>query len=278
METFLQQINLYTISKRNDTFRNIKALLKTVNNIEVADFSKSFNNIEKLYIEKDILLSRNSILFINDESINKNSLFEFLIKTLSSDSSIEAKKILYTASTNKDYINNLIQFNFNGIIHSKETPLLVNNAERKKDFQSTKVSKEKFIKIIRLIEIGCNCYDNSITSMTPKRYAWARDGNRNFVSNPITELDLHEQIRNDAESSLQKTILFIRKLSLREREVLLLIAKGIKNLNIARELNLAVTTVETHKANMLKKLELKTTYDLLIFAVRNEAILKLLPK
>jgi DNA-binding NarL/FixJ family response regulator len=56
-------------------------------------------------------------------------------------------------------------------------------------------------------------------------------------------------------------------LSDREAEVLRLIASGHSNKEIAATLSLSVKTVEAHKANAMRKLELKGRIDIVRFAV-----------
>jgi DNA-binding NarL/FixJ family response regulator len=60
--------------------------------------------------------------------------------------------------------------------------------------------------------------------------------------------------------------------SAREREVLQLLAEGKSNKDISAELNLSVKTVETHRANIMRKLSLKNIADLVLYAVRNHII------
>ncbi len=72
-----------------------------------------------------------------------------------------------------------------------------------------------------------------------------------------------------------KEVNSIETLSKREKEILLLLAEGLKNRDIARELFTSYRTIETHKTHMVKKLELKNTTELLCFAVKNLEHLKL---
>lgn len=57
-------------------------------------------------------------------------------------------------------------------------------------------------------------------------------------------------------------------LSQREREVLQLLAEGSTAREIARRLHISVKTVETHRRNLLGKLELETVADLVRYAIR----------
>lgn len=58
------------------------------------------------------------------------------------------------------------------------------------------------------------------------------------------------------------------KLSTREREMLKLIAEGNKNKDIAKILCLSIKTVETHRYNLMRKLDAHSVADLMAFANR----------
>jgi two-component system response regulator NreC len=58
----------------------------------------------------------------------------------------------------------------------------------------------------------------------------------------------------------------------REREILQLIAEGNSNKDVANLLNLSVYTVETHRANLMEKLKLKSVPELILYAVRKGII------
>lgn len=59
-----------------------------------------------------------------------------------------------------------------------------------------------------------------------------------------------------------------RELTMREEEVLRLIAQGHSNKEISSQLKIAVKTVESHKANLMQKLELRTRTEIVRYAVR----------
>ena len=61
-------------------------------------------------------------------------------------------------------------------------------------------------------------------------------------------------------------------LSPREREILQLIAEGKSNKDIANLLNLSLYTVETHRGNILQKLNLHSVPELILYAVRKGVI------
>ena len=59
----------------------------------------------------------------------------------------------------------------------------------------------------------------------------------------------------------------IERLTAREREVLRRIAEGLANKEIASALHIGVRTVETHRANLLRKLGMRSTAELTRFAI-----------
>lgn len=59
-----------------------------------------------------------------------------------------------------------------------------------------------------------------------------------------------------------------RGLTDREEEVLRLIAQGYSNKEISTQLNISVKTVESHKSNLMDKLQLKSRTEIVRYAVR----------
>jgi len=61
-------------------------------------------------------------------------------------------------------------------------------------------------------------------------------------------------------------------LTAREREIVQLIAEGQINKQVAYTLDISVKTVETHRANVMTKLKIRTTAELVRYAVRNSLV------
>ena len=61
-------------------------------------------------------------------------------------------------------------------------------------------------------------------------------------------------------------------LSVREREILQLVADGHGNQQIAQKLCLSVKTVEAHKAHIMRKLNVKGRTELIKYAIRKGLI------
>lgn len=58
----------------------------------------------------------------------------------------------------------------------------------------------------------------------------------------------------------------------REKQVLQLLAEGRSNKEVASQLDLGVSTVETHRANLMQKLNLHSTAEIVLYAVRKRLI------
>jgi DNA-binding NarL/FixJ family response regulator len=62
------------------------------------------------------------------------------------------------------------------------------------------------------------------------------------------------------------------RLTSREREVVQLLAEGKSSKEVASSLGISVKTAETHRANIMRKLQIHTVTDLVRYAVRNQII------
>jgi len=62
----------------------------------------------------------------------------------------------------------------------------------------------------------------------------------------------------------------------REREVVQLLAEGKSTKEVASALNLSVKTAETHRSNIMRKLDIHSVSELVLYAVRNN-IVQVLP-
>jgi DNA-binding NarL/FixJ family response regulator len=58
----------------------------------------------------------------------------------------------------------------------------------------------------------------------------------------------------------------------REKEILQLLAEGRSNKEVANLLNLSLYTVETHRTNIMRKLDLHNTAEIVLSAVRKRII------
>ncbi|QSE98816.1 response regulator [Fulvivirga lutea] len=95
------------------------------------------------------------------------------------------------------------------------------------------------------------------------------DGER-FFSKDVTKvvMDAMYNAKNKPKSKPTKS----SELTNREFEVLQQLALGKSNHEIADELFISVKTVETHKGNLMAKLDLKNAVDLVKYAIKNKII------
>ncbi len=62
------------------------------------------------------------------------------------------------------------------------------------------------------------------------------------------------------------------RLTSREREVVRLIAEGKSSKDVGHVLEMSVKTVETHRANVMRKLQVHSVSELVRYAIRNEIV------
>lgn len=90
-----------------------------------------------------------------------------------------------------------------------------------------------------------------------------------FFSPEISRMLADDFLRQIRERGIEDSY---ELLTMREREVLHLLAEGKSNKETAAVLNLSLYTVETHRANILEKLHLRGTPELILYAVRKGVI------
>jgi two-component system response regulator NreC len=90
-----------------------------------------------------------------------------------------------------------------------------------------------------------------------------------YYSKSITHILLNKYI---SKIKINDDSLDVSNLSLREIEILKLWGNSYNNKDIADELFISVRTVESHKNHIMQKLNLKTTVDLVKFAIKNNII------
>ena len=61
-------------------------------------------------------------------------------------------------------------------------------------------------------------------------------------------------------------------LSPREREIVQLLAEGKSNKEVARALGITVKTAETHRSNIMRKMQFASLSDLIRYAIRNNIV------
>lgn len=92
-----------------------------------------------------------------------------------------------------------------------------------------------------------------------------------YFSSSITNILVNQYINSiKSDNPLQNKNL--QNLSSRELEILKLWGNSLTNKEIAEKLFISIRTVESHKNHIMQKLNLKTTVDLVKFALKNNII------
>jgi len=92
---------------------------------------------------------------------------------------------------------------------------------------------------------------------------------KSFFSPAVSKVLAEDYMRQMREHGVDDSF---DLLTTREREILQLFAEGKSNKEVANLLNLSLYTVETHRGNIFQKLNLHSTADLILYAVRKGVI------
>ena len=124
--------------------------------------------------------------------------------------------------------------------------------------------------VLRALKAGAKGYllkDSAESDLITAVRAVARG--KSFFSPAVSKVLLDDYIRKLKRSGAEDAY---DLLTPREREVLQLVAEGKSNKEVANLLNLSVYTVETHRSNIMQKLNLKGVPELTLYAVRKGII------
>ena len=124
--------------------------------------------------------------------------------------------------------------------------------------------------IIRALAAGARAYllkDATDEDLLPAVRAVA--SGRPFFSPAVTSLLIQDYVRTLQKRGLSDSY---HLLTDREKEVLYLLAEGRSNKEAATLLDLGLSTIETHRANLMQKLNLHNTAEIVLYAVRKGII------
>jgi RNA polymerase sigma factor (sigma-70 family) len=124
--------------------------------------------------------------------------------------------------------------------------------------------------VLRALKAGAKGYllkDSAESDLIASVRAVARG--KSFFSPAVSKVLLDDYIRKLQRSGAEDAY---DLLTPREREVLQLVVEGKSNKEVANLLNLSVYTVETHRSNIMQKLNLKGVPELTLYAVRKGII------
>jgi DNA-binding NarL/FixJ family response regulator len=90
-----------------------------------------------------------------------------------------------------------------------------------------------------------------------------------FLTSTVTEFVLDDYLRRGEATQAQFAAVTITP---REREIIQLVAEGRSSKEVAGMLDVSAKTVEAHRANIMRKLRLRSVSDLVRYAIRNHIV------
>lgn len=124
--------------------------------------------------------------------------------------------------------------------------------------------------VLRALKAGAKGYllkDSAESDLI--RAVQAVAAGKSFFSPAVSKVLLDDYVRKLKRTGVDDPY---ETLTPREREILQLVCEGKSNKDMANMLNLSVYTVETHRANIMEKLNLKGVPELILYAVRKGII------
>jgi len=124
--------------------------------------------------------------------------------------------------------------------------------------------------VMRALAAGARAYllkDSAVTDLI--RAIEAVSQGKSFFSPKISRILAEEYVRALKQKGVADSY---ELLTPREREILQLLAEGKTNKEVATSLNISVYTAETHRGNILQKLNLHSSPELVLYAVRKGII------
>ena len=95
--------------------------------------------------------------------------------------------------------------------------------------------------------------------------------NQTFFTSEVAQVILDGHLKSGAQNAPADGSPRYR-LTARQREIVQLLAEGKSSKEVAVSLNISVKTAETHRANIMRKLELHSVSELVRYAVKNQII------
>jgi len=208
------------------------------------------------------------LLIVDDHQL----ITEGLSQMLKSEKTIQE---IHTAQNGQEAVDIALEHDIDCVIMDINMPLL-NGLEATKRIKKEKPS----IKIIvvsmqcdasivnKMLKAGANAFINKDTGKCELLKAIEKviQGEK-YISPEISHnLFMHLADRDVTPTGQQK------QLTVREVEIIRFIADGYTNQEIAAKLFLSTTTVDTHRKNMLAKLQLKNTASLVKYAAEHRLL------
>ena len=127
-------------------------------------------------------------------------------------------------------------------------------------------SKTNIYKVIELGALSFLTKECDKEEIVGAIYATAK--NEKFLCHKVIDIIIEKHIHTDEDSCKAFN------LSLRETEIIKLTAKGWTAKTIAGHLFLSTHTVYTHKKNIMKKLKINSSSEMIVYAIQNSLVTK----
>ena len=203
--------------------------------------------------------------------------------TLSQDNSLFEFERMDEASNGEEAVIKAELFDYDLILMDINMPIM-DGIEATKKIKSDKTSENKIIalsmhseefQIKSMIKSGASGYilKNTESEELNRAIKTILNGNKYYSNEVALKLlgDFKGDDINPAISS-SKPMVKIAELSNREIQVLRLIANEFTNVEIAKKLKLSRRTIDSHRYNIVNKLNVKNTAGLIKFAMNNNLI------
>jgi DNA-binding NarL/FixJ family response regulator len=130
---------------------------------------------------------------------------------------------------------------------------------------------EDAVMIREAIRAGVNGYIFKKSNKTEleKAIRTVAGGNNYFPQEVILKL---AEISNENNTNGHEQLQDIGVLTKREIEIIRMIVQEMSNLDVAAQLHLSITTVETHRRNIFKKLNVNSALGLLKYAIKHNLL------
>lgn len=95
---------------------------------------------------------------------------------------------------------------------------------------------------------------------------------RPFFTSKVAEMVLEGYRHGQGQAPAKTEIAIGDRLTARERQIVQLLAEGKTSKEVATALDISVKTADTHRANLMRKLNLHSLADIVRYAIRNKMI------
>jgi DNA-binding NarL/FixJ family response regulator len=95
---------------------------------------------------------------------------------------------------------------------------------------------------------------------------------KTYFTSKVAAMVLEGYLKGGGNPAPSATQIGRNRLTPREREIVQLLAEGKSTKEVAVTLGLSVKTAETHRSNIMRKLQIHSVSDLVLYAVRNNIV------